>query len=70
MVLSYEGTFKTLDRGLIEVVGPLGSVRLLSIVSFLISRLNSGLVFINIFYMVVGLCFILVFVLIFDNYSI
>lgn len=59
MLLSYEGTFKAIDRGLIETIGPLGGVRSLEILSKFVSKLHSGLVFKNIFYMVVGMCTIL-----------
>ena len=52
---SYNITFKLLDRGLIELFGPLGIVRLFKFFSKSVSSLQSGFIFFYIFLMVFSL---------------
>jgi len=64
LFFGYNVSFKLLDRGIIELIGPLGIVRLLNIMSSKISKLQSGLIYHYAFIMIIGLTFcILIFML-------
>lgn len=54
-------TFKQIDRGLIEILGPLGAVRINSMLSTLIHKISNGLLYHSFFLIII--C-IIVFVLI------
>nr|YP_009445913.1 NADH dehydrogenase subunit 5 [Eucheuma denticulatum]ATX68855.1 NADH dehydrogenase subunit 5 [Eucheuma denticulatum] len=54
----YNTTFKALDRGFIELSGPLGFSIFISNWSKVISRLQSGLLIHYVFFIVVGVCFL------------
>nr|YP_009557773.1 NADH dehydrogenase subunit 5 [Paravannella minima]QBC73412.1 NADH dehydrogenase subunit 5 [Paravannella minima] len=58
----YYVTFKTLDRGFIEIFGPLGIVRIFNFISEKMNKLHSGFIFHYVFIMMIGICFILVLV--------
>jgi NADH-ubiquinone oxidoreductase chain 5 len=55
--IGYHISFKLLDRGLFELIGPLGLVRLISNLIKKISNLQSGLIYHYIFIMILGLTF-------------
>jgi NADH-ubiquinone oxidoreductase chain 5 len=64
LIFGYNISFKILDRGLIELIGPLGIVRATRVISQKISLLQSGLIYHYAFTMIIGLTFfILLFVL-------
>jgi NADH-ubiquinone oxidoreductase chain 5 len=63
--LGHTYTFKTLDRGVIEFLGPTGLVRFWLQASGLISRWQSGYIFNYVFSMVIALVFMLLWVRIF-----
>ena len=56
---SYHISFKTLDRGVIELIGPLGIVYLIKKLSLNISKAQTGLIYHYIFVMILGITFIL-----------
>lgn len=53
----YNISFKMIDRGLIEYLGPLGIVRLLSIITSKVSKLQTGLIYHYAFTIVLGVTF-------------
>jgi len=53
----YNISFKVLDRGLIELLGPLGIVRLLSYISYKFSKLQSGLIYHYALIIIIGITF-------------
>ena len=55
--IGYHISFKLLDRGLFELIGPLGITRLISNLIKKISNLQSGLIYHYIFTMILGLTF-------------
>jgi len=55
--IGYHVSFKLLDRGLFELVGPLGLIRLISNLINKLSSLQSGLIYHYIFIMILGLTF-------------
>ncbi len=55
--IGYHISFKLLDRGLFELIGPLGIVRFISNLIKKISNLQSGLIYHYIFTMILGLTF-------------
>ena len=60
----YNISFKTLDRGLFELLGPLGIVRSLALISKRTSQLQTGLIYHYAFTIILGVTFlILLFVL-------
>jgi NADH-ubiquinone oxidoreductase chain 5 len=63
--LGHAYTFKTLDRGFVELLGPTGLVRFWLQSSELISRWQSGYIFNYVFSMVMALVFVLLWVRIF-----
>jgi hypothetical protein len=58
----HDYTFKTVDRGVIELVGPSGLVRFWLQVTQTVSRWQSGYVFNYVFSMVIGLLICIFFV--------
>lgn len=52
----YSVTFKSLDRGVIELIGPTGIVRTFSVVSKQVSNLQSGYLYNYVFIMLIGIC--------------
>ena len=56
----YTVSFKSLDRGFIELVGPYGLVKLIPKWSAIVIALQTGQVMHYIFFMISGLCFLLV----------
>lgn len=60
----YNVSFKTLDRGLFELLGPLGIVRILKVITTKVSSLQSGLIYHYALTIVLGVTFfILLFIL-------
>jgi NADH:ubiquinone oxidoreductase subunit 5 (subunit L)/multisubunit Na+/H+ antiporter MnhA subunit len=57
--ISYTITYKTIDRGIIEVFGPMGLSSIISKKAILISKLQTGYVYHYTFLMLVGLTIIL-----------
>ena len=57
LYFGYHISFKLIDRGLIELIGPLGIIRSLSVLTKKISSLQSGLIYHYVFLMVLGLTF-------------
>jgi NADH-ubiquinone oxidoreductase chain 5 len=55
--IGYHISFKLLDRGLFELMGPLGIIRLISNLIKKVSNLQSGLIYHYIFIMILGLTF-------------
>ena len=55
-------TLKDIDRGLIEIIGPLGVVRLINYLTKYIKILQSGYIFNYIFVMVIGLILIFIYI--------
>jgi NADH-ubiquinone oxidoreductase chain 5 len=55
--IGYHISFKLLDRGLFELIGPLGITRLVSNLTKKVSNLQSGLIYHYIFTMILGLTF-------------
>jgi NADH:ubiquinone oxidoreductase subunit 5 (subunit L)/multisubunit Na+/H+ antiporter MnhA subunit len=55
--IGYHISFKLLDRGLFELIGPLGITRLISNLIKKVSNLQSGLIYHYIFTMILGLTF-------------
>jgi NADH-ubiquinone oxidoreductase chain 5 len=55
----YNISFKILDRGLFELLGPLGIVRSLTIISKKISNLQTGLIYHYAFMIILGVTFII-----------
>ncbi len=55
--IGYHISFKLLDRGLFELIGPLGIIRLISTLIKKVSNLQSGLIYHYIFIMILGLTF-------------
>jgi NADH-ubiquinone oxidoreductase chain 5 len=55
--IGYNISFKLLDRGLFELIGPLGLTRLISSLIYKVSNLQSGLIYHYIFIMILGLTF-------------
>jgi hypothetical protein len=53
-------SFKLIDRGLLEILGPLGFVRFFSNIIKKISQLQSGLIYHYIFMMILGITFFLI----------
>lgn len=62
--------FKLVDRGFIELIGPLGIVRSLNILSLIASRIQTGFIYNYIFMVILGvlLLFYLIFIIT-DFYS-
>lgn len=59
MWFGYEISFKLLDRGFIEIIGPLGFVRFFSKLSKFINNLNTGYIYHYAFFFILGLVLIL-----------
>ena len=55
----YKITFKNIDRGFIELIGPLGLVRCFNSLSFKVNNLHSGYIFHYVFVTFLGVCFCL-----------
>ena len=56
----YKITFKNIDRGFIELIGPLGLVRFFNYLSFRINNLHSGYIFHYVFITFLSVCFCLI----------
>lgn len=57
LYFGYNVSFKLIDRGLIELVGPLGITRGISIISKKISEMQSGLIYHYAFAIILGVTF-------------
>ncbi len=57
LIFGYYISFKLIDRGLLEIVGPLGFTRFFSTVINKISKLQTGLIYHYIFLMILGITF-------------
>jgi NADH-ubiquinone oxidoreductase chain 5 len=57
----YNITFKLIDRGLIELLGPLGLVNLISKISFNINKIQTGFIYHYVLIFLLGLLFLLTF---------
>jgi hypothetical protein len=57
----YYISFKGVDRGLLELIGPLGIIRILKIFIKKISSFQTGLIYHYIFFIVLGLISIILF---------
>ena len=57
----YNISFKLIDRGFIELLGPLGLVNFLNRVSFLINKMNTGFIYHYVFIIFLGILFLLTF---------
>jgi NADH-ubiquinone oxidoreductase chain 5 len=55
----YQIAFKTLDRGFIEILGPLGLTRMISKLSKIINGIQTGFIYHYASYMVLGMLFVL-----------
>ena len=63
LYFGYHISFKLIDRGLIEIIGPLGITRTVSKIITKVSKFQSGLIYHYVFTMIIGLTFfILLFV--------
>ena len=60
LYLGYNITFKLIDRGFIELLGPLGITRLIGIISKQISSLQTGLIYHYAFTIILGVSFVIV----------
>ena len=60
LIWGYNISFKLVDRGLIELLGPLGLVRLGNILSNFIIKLQTGVIYNYIFLIFIGLFFIII----------
>jgi len=56
----YNTTFKKLDRGFIELIGPTGIVRIMMILAEKVSAFQSGYIYHYVFVIVLGLLFIII----------
>ena len=70
LYFGYHVSFKTIDRGLIELVGPFGITNLIKKLSQNISKLQTGLIYHYIFVMVLGVVIILFLMLLPSMYNI
>ena len=71
-MFGYKITLRMLDRGLFELFGPLGVVRVLSLVSFIVSKISTNFFFhflLNGVYFVIFISFILYFLYFFYIFS-
>ena len=57
--ISYTVTYKTIDRGIIEIFGPMGMSSIISKKALLLSKLQTGYLYHYTFLMLVGLATIL-----------
>jgi phosphatidylserine synthase len=57
LYFGYNVSFKLIDRGLIELLGPLGITRTISVMSKKISEIQSGLIYHYAFAMILGVTF-------------
>ena len=57
LVFGYYISFRLIDRGLLEIVGPLGFTRFFSSIISKISKLQTGLIYHYIFLMILGITF-------------
>ena len=55
----YHISFKLIDRGILELFGPLGITRSLALITKKVSRFQSGLIYHYVFLMILGLTFII-----------
>lgn len=62
----YNVSFKNLDKGFIEIVGPFGLSILISRLSFILSKINTGQLNHYIFYLVISFCLIIFNILVFN----
>jgi len=72
LMFGYKITLRMLDRGLFELFGPLGVVRVLSLVSFIVSKISTNFFFhflLNGVYFVIFISFILYFLYFFYIFS-
>jgi NADH-ubiquinone oxidoreductase chain 5 len=69
LTAGYHVTYKLIDRGMIEILGPLGISRMIYSNAIRVSRLQSGLVFSYALMMLVGAVTLIVFTLPFDHYN-
>lgn len=58
----YQISFKTIDRGFFELIGPLGAVRLVSKLAKNVSKLQTGLIYNHILFLILALTLTLLFV--------
>ena len=70
LYFSYYISFKNIDRGLIELIGPLGITNLFKITSQNISKLQTGLIYHYIFIIVLGVTILLFLILLPNIYNI
>jgi hypothetical protein len=61
-MFGYNYSFKTLDRGVVEIFGPYGLTLLVGTLSREISRLQSGFIYHYAFVMLIGVTFYLTFI--------
>ena len=61
-MFGYNYSFKTLDRGIVEIFGPYGLTKLVGTLSYEIGRLQSGFIYHYAFVMLIGVTFYLTFV--------
>ena len=61
-MFGYVSSFKTLDRGIVEIFGPYGLTLLISSLSKEVSRLQSGFIYQYAFVMLIGVTFYLTFI--------
>ena len=61
-MFGYVSSFKTLDRGIVEIFGPYGLTLLIGSLSKEISRLQSGFIYHYAFVMLIGVTFYLTFI--------
>jgi NADH-ubiquinone oxidoreductase chain 5 len=57
LYFGYNISFKLIDRGLIELIGPLGITRLITIVSKKVSEIQTGLIYHYAFAIILGVIF-------------
>jgi NADH-ubiquinone oxidoreductase chain 5 len=59
LVLGYNSTYKTVDRGVIELFGPKGFVYIIQNITSTLSQLQTGYLYHYSFLMLTGLCFLM-----------
>ena len=67
--LGYHVTYKTIDRGIIEILGPFGISNMIFSISFNLNKLHSGYIYHYVLYFVISLVLI-IFLIFFSQYFI
>ncbi len=70
MSFGYNVSYKVLDRGLIEVIGPLGITKTVKQLSKQVSFLQTGYIYNYAFIMLVGVTFLLLFIMLWNIFLI